>query len=387
MATARQTTYKDVLDHLVDFLGVNVAKEAVRDARRALLSAYREFGAVRRWSFYYQRGRLSTVAPYSTGTVAYTHSTRTLTLTSGTWPTWAANGVVAISNVAYDVQTRTSNTALVLSSTSNPGADVAAGTSYTIYRDTYPLPSDFLAMDQAVAVGSSVAYPEYVHPREWLLPQQTQQSPGTPRAFTITRDPDDPGTMAVRFHPAPDAAYSFDFVYHARPRPLLIDDYSTGTASVTSGQSTVTGNGTVWTSRHVGCVVRLSPNATDLPVGPTGIGGTPYDQERIVLAADSATQLTVDSAWTGTLSGVKYRLSDPVDVEEGAMLSAFLRGAEKELGYARQRKDREELNRIYQEALIRAMEADSRAFTRRAAGADPRPVYRFANMPRGADIG
>jgi hypothetical protein len=140
------TTYKDLIDHLTDWCGANPGAEVQRDARRSILSGLRELMTAHRWSYYYQRGRLATVEPYDTGTIAYDHtggaSERMVTLTDGTWPSWAAFGSVVIDDVTYDVATRVSDSVITLTSTSNPGEDVAAETEYTLLRDTYPLAAD-----------------------------------------------------------------------------------------------------------------------------------------------------------------------------------------------------------------------------------------------------
>ena len=89
MARVNLFTYKDGVDHVLDFLGAAVSNEAKRDAKRAILAAYREFCAVRRWTYFMAQGRLVTVAPYSTGTITYTHTggtyERQVTLATGTW--------------------------------------------------------------------------------------------------------------------------------------------------------------------------------------------------------------------------------------------------------------------------------------------------------------
>lgn len=72
---------------------------------------------------------------YSTGTVAYDHTgganERQLTLSGGTWPTWAKlPGRVFINDDWYALNTRVSDTVVTLTSGDNPGSDIAAGASY-----------------------------------------------------------------------------------------------------------------------------------------------------------------------------------------------------------------------------------------------------------------
>lgn len=390
MATSNITTYKDAIDNLLDYIGGDVSTAAARDARRAILNGYRSFATSHHWSYLYQRGRITTSASQTDGTVAYDHTggayERQLTITDSTWPSWAAFGTVVIDSVAYDVAERKSNTVVTLSATSNPGADIASGTTYTLYRDTYPMPTDFVAADQFAAYGGSIAYPVFVHPSRWLLPQQLLQSPATPSRFTFMSDPNYLGAMAVRFHPAPDNAYTFDFIYHRRPRPLVIDEYKTGTVSASSGSATVTGSSTAFASKHAGAVFRISSDSTNYPVGPTGIGGSLFAEERTILSVDSATQLTVDSAFTATYSGVKYLISDPIDLEEGAMMTGFFRECEKQMRSVRRMPPTPTEEADYKTALLEAREADSRFFASRSVGDGGPRGYRLADMPRGADV-
>lgn len=379
-------TYKDAVDHALDYLGASVSNEAARDARRAILAAYREIGNIHRWSYFYQRGRIATVAPYSTGTVAYDHTggtyERQLTLSSGSWPSWATFGVVVISNIAYEVAERKSSSVLTLSATSNPGDDVAAGTTYSIYRDTYPLPTDLVAIDEVINVGQILSM-AYEHPRGWLNRQRITQSPASPFMYTVAGDQNYFGTLALKLFPAPDQVYQLDFLYQRRPRPLGLDEYSTGTVTVTANDQTVTGSGTTFTSSMVGSVIRLSDDATNKPTGV--IGSEPPAAERVIMAYTSATALTVDTAFEDSLSGVKFLISPPLDLEEGAMLTAFWRCVEKELAVIRKMKDRDAIYGLYRQALLEAMEADSRSFMPRASGGPGVYPYRLRDFPRGTD--
>ena len=369
MATVAQTTFSDALDRVVDFLGSNASPDGIRAAKRAVLDAYRQLSSERHWHYFYTRGRITTAAPQSTGTITYVHTggtyERQLTLTSATWPTWARYGVVVISNTPYEVAERKSSTVLTLSVNSNPGADVAAGTTYSISRDTYPLPTDFQSLDALTAIGSSSVYPEYVHPRNWLTQQRIQTSPGTPRLYTIMGEPNYMGALALRFFPGPDAALTFDFVYSRRARPILINEYKTGTVTTTASSATVTGSGTTFSSNHIGSILRVY-DATNYPTGLAG--AYPALAEKVITDVASATSLTVDSNFDTAYSAVKYLITDPIDVEEGAMLDAFHRCCELHASFNKKQKDRADVAAVYQQALRLAFEADSRVVSPRAPG-------------------
>jgi len=75
---------------------------------------------------------------YTTGTIEYDHTGSanefevTLSGVGAEWPAWAATGVITILGVEYTVDARISTTILTLDSSSNPGADVAASTAYSL---------------------------------------------------------------------------------------------------------------------------------------------------------------------------------------------------------------------------------------------------------------
>ncbi len=383
MATVPQYLYSDAIDHLVDFAGADVGQEVYRHARAAILSAYRKFTNEARWTYLYRVERLNCVAPQSTGTVAYTQSTNTLTLTGATWPSWASLGSITINNVRYDVATVPTTTTLTLTSNTAPPADIAAGTPYMLYQDTYALPSDFLAAEEFINTNNYFRLIEE-SPAVWLKRQRILHSPATPHVYCFRGDPHYFGSMAVSFFPPPDQAYQFDFLYQRRPRPLLVDNYGTGTVSCTNGSAVLTGTGTSWTSKHAGSIVRLGGDGLNAPTGLTGLNV--FVTERTAVSVDSATQITVDATFADTLTGVKYTLSDPIDMDQGTMLTGFLRCCEMELGILRKMKDRDDLRSIYHEELKLAREADSRSFRRRVENAGPYDLYRLRDFPRGPDV-
>lgn len=367
MPTVTLTTYRDALDHAYDYLGDDRSARAARSARQAVLGAYRRLGQETKWTLYYHRHRFSTNAPYSTGTVTFDFTggtyERELTLASGTWPEWAAYGAVVLNNIAYEVAERKSSTVLTLTVASNPGADVAAGTTYSLVRDTYPLPVDFLACDRLLNLTNTVPV-FYGHPRQWANRQVVYQSAGSPYLFSVTGEPNYQGVLALQLYPAPDQAYAFEYLYQRKPRPLTVDEYKVGTVSVSAGATAVTGSGTAWTSAHVGSVIRFGDTLNH----PTGLTGTyPFQEERVVMEVTNTTALVVDAALVNTYSGNKYVLSDPVDVDE-VMLNAFWRGIALELSKLRRIEGLGDVTALYQMDLRQAMAADSRHMGRRAAG-------------------
>lgn len=93
---------------------------------------------------YFDTGRLNIVGDYSTGTVAITNGSATVTLTGGTWPSWAASGEIMIDGQWYDVSTRDSNTALTLSA--NWHLPSVTGKSYVLYQDNYSVADNVMEL-------------------------------------------------------------------------------------------------------------------------------------------------------------------------------------------------------------------------------------------------
>ena len=159
MSRVSLVTWKDLIDHTVDWMGVNPEAEAIRSARRATLNAMRDLANEANWIYYYGRCRITTSAPYTTGTIEYDHTggayERVVTLSGGTWPSWASLGTLVINNTPYEVSARKSATEITLTSGSNPGEDVAAGSTYTLFRDTYTLPNLFKSVGTIVMLGYS----------------------------------------------------------------------------------------------------------------------------------------------------------------------------------------------------------------------------------------
>lgn len=54
----RLTTYQDLIDHCLEYLGNATDAVDERLARKAVLNAYREVANARNWSFYYNRIRM-----------------------------------------------------------------------------------------------------------------------------------------------------------------------------------------------------------------------------------------------------------------------------------------------------------------------------------------
>jgi hypothetical protein len=369
MAFTDVRTYQDLMEYLEDSTDWDRNHQNHRRLRGAIEEAYRDLTNERVWSYYAQLGTLNTVAPYTTGTVTYDHTgnasgERLLTLVGGSFPDWASEGTILIDGTPYEGNDLISPTLLTLTPTSNPGADIATAKTFSLYRDTYPLPVNCRAVNRMEDVRQT-NQPVFVPPGEWLdALRQWSHSPGQPMCFTVTGSPDYLSSLAIRFAPPPSSAITFRYMYTRNPRALAVELYDDGTVTVAPGNATITGLGTNWTTAMIGAVIRFSEGMA-LP-GST-IGVRPRAYERVVKDVTGPTSLILDQSISATLDNVRYAISDPLDIHVPTMWTALKKCADcRVVGHPLRYVDRDspqfkgDLDRMYMDALALAAQADNR---------------------------
>lgn len=332
-------------------------------------AAYRSIGSRHPWSYLRKRTQINTSAPYSTGTVAYSSSTRQLTLSSGTWPSWAKYGTVIIDSVLYKVSARTSDTVLVLDATRCPTGDIASGTSYQIYRSEYPLPANFSRLNSIVEVGRAWEV-QYVPPEDMLTLAYVLYNPTRPYRYTIIgSNQAGQGLFDIVFIPPPASAQTFDIAYEAKPRiRTLYNEATSGTIAISG--TDVTGTGTAFTSAMIGCCLRVGDAASI----PTDISGkTPSSTEYIIASVESSTALTLTESGT-TASGVRYLIDDPVDIDSGDIMNLFDAMCSYEVARMAKADDRDTLYAEMIAAQKLAMGSDSKTNLMHSTG-NPIDLY------------
>ncbi len=392
-------TVHDGVAHLLDFIGNDPSAEANRRARRAVAEAYRDLTNAYAWSYFLRQDRIALDAPQTSSTITYDHTggaaERLVTIAAGTWPTWAKYGRIIIAGVSYEVESNPTTTTLTLTATSNPGADVAGGTSYTLYRDTYQLPADFLAMDLMYEINNTQGM-DYIKPTDFLLSRKDHNAAGSPQVYSIFGDLDEPGRMVVRFAPYPSAAGNLDFIYKRRPRDLRLHEYRGGYVTTSSGSANITGTNTAFLSTMAGSIIRINPTGEDFGQGSADSDNRAYERmmlqnrfvhERRIITYTSATALVADSTIPETLTDVKYLISDPIDIELGAMQTAFERLAEKHFATIMRDPRASDAASNYPEALELAIRADQRCLQYLRDTKQGLELPRAADMPTGPGRG
>lgn len=173
------------------------------------------------WSFFRPVEDITTTAPYATGTV--TIASGVVTLTGGTFPTWAAQGIIKVSNSYYSVASRDGDTQITLDNTS---VTVAAATAFQLARPEIPLADTF----EAIAGDSDLTYypdqnqlypPVRQRHDQWIRAKQMDDPyydrPCYYSVRTVEFDPTVGSRKRLALYPTPDAAYTLRVPMILRP--------------------------------------------------------------------------------------------------------------------------------------------------------------------------
>lgn len=350
-------TYFDLVEHLItaSFGGPQDAEQ--RDIRTACHRAYSEVTQIRDWAFYHAHGRVTTTAPYSTGTVEVASGVATLTggsfASAGVTADNAKHWTLSIDSRLYPLSSLTSATVAGLDA-SFSGFSVPAGSPFMLYRTLYTLPEDFRNLDEP-----SDEYNWwcglYVTPDEAMKLERVANSSGAPYHWTIIKDPHGYG-WAIKLVGHPTQAESIDFIYRRSPRPIKYSGHEAAVraGTITAASSSVTGTGTSFPPDAAGAILRVG-TAADFP--ETFVGLRPPVSEVRIASRSSGTAITTEG--TATASSSKYLITDPVDVPPH-MHNVMHSGAEYWLARIRNQKP-DNAFAMYQRDLRLAMEQDQLA--------------------------
>ena len=330
--------FADAVEHLAGFSGGTAANAEAAQIRSAAIDAYRHVLDELHWTHLVKHGRILLDEAYSTGTITYTHSSRTLTLATGTWPTWTKYGRIKIGNrMCLVADWDGSSASVTLDEFVNPGLDVAAGTSYSIRRYDYPLPFDLKGIAR-IHDENYYWYPHFVDAEAMLEMERSYDDSGLPFAWTITEDRHVQNGWVARLYGYPSEVRSMDFIYERIAPELVYSGYETqsraGTVSNTGAAVTGTGtdfNDDMEPSRSIGrrgAYLRFSVNSSDLPTGRGGANR--YKHQVEITAVASTTGLTLAASPGVNYSGVKYRITDALHLPQ-SLWSCYMRCCEWQL--------------------------------------------------------
>lgn len=371
MAVTEVITYNDLVNRMLDGPFGQLARDGrnARLAKRATLRAYRDLPAMYRWSYFERTGSFTTTAPQTTGTIAYDHTghasgERIATISGATWPANAYDYQLIVGTSTYEITRYISTTLVQLAEADNPGEDIAAGTAYTLARTRYPAPVLMRRCSDPVELATGQCL-EPLLPNDAVQNLVTSYTPQREICYSL-RGGYGTGKLYFELSPPPNSERHYNYVYELAPRPLETELANAGTVTVAAGSTTVTGTSTAFADKHVGSILRFSSNGTNYPTPPEGdlVADNPYVAQRTILSVASTTSLTIDSAVSAatTYTDVKYTISDPLDVEPFAMLSALERLTVAYLAEDLDRRPAQErLNwkAMFERDLIRAKIADN----------------------------
>lgn len=206
-------TFLDIQNQIVAISNVQNQTDLTRKSVNIALNRIAEYFE---WPFYMvNTGVISTIAPYTTGTVTATNGSAAIVGVGTAW-TSAMNGRkirIASGQPYYRIKSVTSTTALTLTTLFQ--SDTATAATYTIYKDEYRLAPDVDTYKTIVQIQNSIAM------------------------FST------PPARFDKFFPSP---YSYSHPTLEIMEGTTLDTYTTGTVTVTVNSSTIVGVGTGWAS-------------------------------------------------------------------------------------------------------------------------------------------
>jgi len=325
-------TALDLQERLIRMMGGQADDESVNDIRTSIRQALRIVSAEHNWPYYHDYLHITTNETYTTGTIAYTASTRAVVLTSGTWPVWAEQGVLIIDSKHVRVQTRTNGTNLVVRADDAPVDDYTG--TYTLYQYQFTLDTDYNIYKVGKVQVDQSNWIEYVPPSifETDIKRQWLTTGGRPRWFTISRDIANVGQNLLSLWPYPTTELRCRLGYVRHPKDIR--NWSESSGTVTTALSTaVSGSETLFTQRHVGSVIRTYSDRINLPTSADG--RYPPVDESVVKTVTDSTNLVTASALTTAAADVSYVISDILDVDNTIMYEVIAYAARLELARLR----------------------------------------------------
>lgn len=365
---------------LLRMMGGSAEQESVSDIRMAIRSAMRLVSAEYTWPYYQDYLHLNTQESYTTGTITYTASTRTVTLAGGTWPSWAAYGSLIIDDLHARVDAVASSTSLTVISNDAPVDDYTG--EFTLYQYQFPIDSTSNIYRFGKAQVDQANWLDYVNPTmfETDVRKQYLVSGGRPRFFTVSRDFRNTGRQLFSLWPYPDTEMRIRMGYVRHPADILIWSYETGKIALTSADETVTGTDTTFTANMVGCLLRSGSDIVNVPTDADG--AFPAVNEAVIASYTSATSLELAEAASTTQAEASVSISSLIDIDFNTMTELILYRARLELCKIRKMEAqlRQQYEQDYAQALYAAKCQASVSDSVRVAGTFANRSWNFSGL-------
>jgi len=232
MLSSYASLYERVLHYLFGIRDGATADQT-NDVEDCLKDGLRRVYAAHEWSFFRPIKDVTTTPPYATGTIAVVNGV--VTLTTGTFPSWAADGTLKASNSYYSIASRDSDTQITLDDTT---VDIDAGTAYELGRPEIPLDASFEAVsndsDLTYYPDQNELYPPVRQRHDQAIRTWQQDDPYFDRPVfysvrTVEFDPTTGSRRRLAFYPTPDATYVLRVPMLLRPTMIdSVNQYPVG---------------------------------------------------------------------------------------------------------------------------------------------------------------
>lgn len=370
-------TFQDAVERVLDTFDVSGGRN-LRQAKEAVLSVNRDLGGWHDWQWLMTDHWFRTSAAYDTGTIEYTASTRTATLTGGSWPSDAEYGELVIDNLRYPIESVSGQDA-VLKSGPAPADDIAAGTSYRWVRTEYESPSTIRKNLDMVDRNTSTPWPVmYIRESDAMYLDRTIWSRYTttapdleltfpyfrqPRWWTVGRNDKYDSGFSIKFAQVPLEERLYQATFWRDPRRLKVYSVACSDLTVAADDTAVTSATSVFTSDHVGALLRFSSSATAPTPLQGGIGTSnpvnPFAFQAVIESVASGTAAVLATAAPESAANVAGIISDPLDIDHELMLSMFLAAAEAAFAKRQRHEDWPNWDAVWRRELSQAKGSDN----------------------------
>lgn len=207
-------TFKNIQDIILDKIDVDDAT-TLGYVKQFINMAGRDIWMAHPWFERYEEAEITTVAPYSTGTITATKGSTTVTGSGTSFPTTIVNYETkfarSISDPWYAIASRGSATSLTLE-TAYAETSTGAGASYVVYWDTYALSP---TVDELVDV--RLIKPNYDGSMTQVLEKRMDEAvyipghKGVPGVYCLAHGRQD--NKHIRLWPVPDDTYRIRYKF------------------------------------------------------------------------------------------------------------------------------------------------------------------------------
>lgn len=228
-ATGMTVSYSSLKERVGRYLyGIRTSfsQEQLADIDDCIQDGLSRVYASHEWSFFKPVVDVTTTEPYSTGTI--TIASGVVTLTGGSFPSWAADGLLKVRDNYYSVISRNSSLSLTLNA---PSLTVASASDYQLARSVIPMNAGF----EAVANDSELTYypsensfyPPVKQRGDQAIRKLEQSHPqfDRPVYYSIRTEAFDStvgSKKSLVFYPTPDQAYTMRVPMILRP--VMLDN-------------------------------------------------------------------------------------------------------------------------------------------------------------------